>query len=98
VIAPCAGQIIFTGGDGASAPIWLGSSWLYPNGEGLTIDLRRDDGSNLSGMFNRLGHLSGFAVNQGDWVAPGQLIGYAGNTGYSTGAHIHWETRWDRSW
>jgi hypothetical protein len=35
------------------------------------------------------GHLSKITVKQGDIVQAGDLIGYSGNTGYSTGAHLH---------
>lgn len=35
-------------------------------------------------------HLSGFAVNEGDFVQPGQLIGYMGDTGFATGPNLHW--------
>jgi murein DD-endopeptidase MepM/ murein hydrolase activator NlpD len=34
-------------------------------------------------------HLSSFAVAKGDIVKSGQVIGYSGNTGYSTGPHLH---------
>lgn len=37
-----------------------------------------------------LAHLSSFAVSNGAYVAAGDLIGYSGNTGYSTGPHLHW--------
>lgn len=36
-------------------------------------------------------HLSLKLVNNGDKVSKGQLIGYSGNTGCSTGAHLHLE-------
>lgn len=38
------------------------------------------------------GHLSRIAVRGGAHVARGQLIGYSGNSGLSTGPHLHFET------
>ena len=40
-------------------------------------------------------HLSSVAINDGDYVQKGQLIGYVGTTGWSTGPHLHFETRLD---
>ena len=42
-----------------------------------------------SGYYSRYVHLKGACVEEGDQVERGQLIGYSGNSGYSTGPHLH---------
>ena len=37
------------------------------------------------------GHLLRYVVKEGDHVTRGQIIGYIGNTGRSTGPHLHYE-------
>jgi murein DD-endopeptidase MepM/ murein hydrolase activator NlpD len=41
----------------------------------------------------RYAHLSGYAIAAGEQVRKGQLIGYVGSTGRSTGPHLHYEVR-----
>lgn len=50
------------------------------------------------GFKTAYGHLSRYAVKAGDYVNKGDIIGYVGNTGRSTGAHLHYEVRYLDKW
>ena len=45
------------------------------------------------GLTTRYGHLSKIDAAVGNTVTRGQLIGYVGSTGRSTGPHLHYELR-----
>ena len=46
-----------------------------------------DHGQGLESIYL---HMSRFAVSDGDAIGKGAIIGYAGSTGRSTAAHLHW--------
>jgi murein DD-endopeptidase MepM/ murein hydrolase activator NlpD len=60
----------------------------FVNGYGRTILLEHSNG--ISTLF---GHLSAFAVIDGQSVHRGDVIGYVGQSGRSTGPHLHYEVR-----
>lgn len=45
------------------------------------------------GVSTRYGHLDRFTVKPGERVRRGDVIGYVGSTGRSTGPHLHYEVR-----
>jgi murein DD-endopeptidase MepM/ murein hydrolase activator NlpD len=57
-------------------------------GYGKTIILEHGNG-----ISTRYGHLSGYAVTSGQAVHRGDVIGYVGESGRSTGPHLHYEVR-----
>ena len=58
------------------------------NGYGRAVVL--DHGHGMSTVF---GHMSSFAVTTGQHVHRGDVIGYVGLSGRSTGPHVHYEVR-----
>jgi murein DD-endopeptidase MepM/ murein hydrolase activator NlpD len=61
-------------------------SAAYTGEYGNLITVRHD-----FGLMTRYGHLSRFNVKPGQTVNRGDIIGYVGSTGRSTGAHLHYE-------
>jgi hypothetical protein len=51
---------------------------------GKTVFVKWEDGRTAI-----YGHLNDFAVKNGQHVQTGDLLGHAGNTGFSTGSHLH---------
>jgi murein DD-endopeptidase MepM/ murein hydrolase activator NlpD len=57
-----------------------------PTGFGNYIIIRHKHG-----FYTRYGHMQSFKVRTGQRVQQGEIIGYIGNTGLSTGPHVHYE-------
>ena len=71
---------------------------VYATATGLVVEAKRNGAyGNLVeinhgfGLVTRYGHLSTFAVEPGETVERGALIGRAGATGRATGNHVHYE-------
>lgn len=60
----------------------------WRSGYGYTVVL--DHGHGYTTLY---AHLADYEVEAGQYVRAGQLIGYVGDTGYSFGAHLHFEIR-----
>lgn len=75
IYAPLGGKVVATGS------MYKNSRW-YGYGRWIAID-------HGNGMVTLYGHLSSQSVKKGDKVATGDKIGSSGNTGYSTGPHLH---------
>lgn len=75
VLAAATGRVIFAG-------------WNYPGvtttGYGRMVLI--DDGNGYQTLY---GHFARLKVHQGQWVRQGQQLGISGNSGHSTGPHLH---------
>ena len=76
------GTPVYATADGAVDKAYYSSSY------GNVIYL--DHGASME---TRYAHLSRYVVSDGEQVKKGQLIGYVGSTGRSTGPHLHYEVR-----
>lgn len=65
---------------------------LARSGRGYGLYIKIDHGADLE---TRYAHLSRLAVSAGERVEKGEVIGYVGSTGWSTGPHLHYEVRVD---
>ena len=66
------------------------SGWYGGYGKVVILDHGTVNGKPTSTLY---AHMSSTKVSQGQYVKKGDVIGYEGTTGYSTGPHVHFEVR-----
>ncbi len=98
---PCESMSVHQGYD-LAAPV--GTPVVAPAGGVVTLaepDLYYEGGTIFldhgHGLLSVFMHLSEVSVVPGDVVGRGELIGRTGNTGRSTGPHLHWGVKWRNS-
>lgn len=84
VYAPASGVVSYVGIEG-------GSNLRKGYGKFITIN-------HGNGIMSLYGHLNKWVVNYGQSVSAGDLIAYSGNTGNSTGAHLHFGIKQGNVW
>jgi murein DD-endopeptidase MepM/ murein hydrolase activator NlpD len=75
VLSALAGEVIETGNTDSTRGCYSYGKWVLIR--------------HANGLTTLYAHLSHIAVSGGQRVSTGDIIGYSGNTGYSTGPHLH---------
>lgn len=65
----------------------------WGGGYGWTVEILHGNG-----RYTKYSHLQGYTVQKGDVVSQGQLIGYVGSTGTSTGPHLDFKVKENGQW
>ena len=84
------GTSVFAALDGVVTLVRGGNGWNGGYGNYIVI-------KHKSGVQTVYGHLNSIIIDQGQTVTRGQLIGKSGNTGDSSGPHLHFEVRGARN-
>lgn len=72
----------------SSGEVWF-AGWGGSSGNKVTVSHGVVRGNALATNYH---HMSSIAVRNGQQVSKGQVVGYVGTTGNSTGCHLHFET------
>ena len=81
VVAAAPGEVIWL-------QYWDGKTLTGNQSYGNAVKLKHSDGS-----FSLYAHLNTISCKMGQWIELNQALGYSGNTGHSTGPHLHFEVR-----
>ncbi|WP_405343312.1 murein hydrolase activator EnvC family protein [Ruminococcus sp.] len=87
IYAANSGTVLYTSNDCTHSSAGVGGC-NHGGGYGNHVWIQHDNGYQTI-----YGHMISTAVSPGEYVSKGQLIGYSGSTGWSTGPHLHFELR-----
>lgn len=87
--APCG-----TANRAVAAGTVISTSWSEVYGNRLYLDVGQVNGKNMTVVYN---HLSSYSVSNGERVSRGETVGSSGDTGWSTGCHLHFTVLLDGS-
>ena len=88
VLAVAPGVVVFAGSDKGSTLAWV------PNFYGNVVVIRHELKGISQPVYTLYGHLSKIAVDIGQKIDEGKMIGAVGATGTALGSHLHFEVRY----
>jgi murein DD-endopeptidase MepM/ murein hydrolase activator NlpD len=88
VLAAGPGTVVWAG-----IGLYSGSSYNLKDPYGLAVAIRHDFGYKDQPLYTVYAHMEEVEVIVGQWVNTGTIVGLVGDTGMTTGPHLHFEVR-----
>ncbi|MGZ6347612.1 MAG: M23 family metallopeptidase, partial [Anaerolineales bacterium] len=88
VLAAGSGTVVWAG-----IGLYSGSSYNLKDPYGLAVAIRHDFGYKDQPLYTIYAHMEDVKVIVGQWVNIGTVVGLVGDTGMTTGPHLHFEVR-----
>jgi hypothetical protein len=88
VIAAAPGTIVWAGWG-----LFSGDPGNHDDPYGIAVAIRHDFGYNGEHLYSLYAHMQDLNVMKGQYVNTGDVLGWVGDTGFTTGAHLHFEVR-----
>jgi murein DD-endopeptidase MepM/ murein hydrolase activator NlpD len=88
VLAAGPGTVVWAG-----IGLYSGSSYNLKDPYGLAVAIRHDFGYKDQSLYTVYAHMEEVDVIVGQWVNTGAVVGLVGDTGMTTGPHLHFEVR-----
>ncbi len=88
VLAAGPGTVVWAG-----IGLYSGSKYNLKDPYGLAVAIRHDFGYKDQPLYTVYAHMEEVDVIVGQWVNTGDVVGHVGDTGMTTGPHLHFEVR-----